>query len=885
MVLAILLCCGLYLPAHNLDAYLHPAELVSAAQRSQVAFTPAHTLFRQMAPGTADRSAVSQVLHDEVLLEFEVAQAYKLLAEAPPAIALRLPLPGGGLAHLKLVEIDLLAENFFVNTEKEPGGIDYLPGRHYRGVVDGVPGSMAAVSIFRDQVMGTFATPNAGNFVLGKLQEKSAEAPHILYRQTDLQANLDFECGLNGAGPVWEEEANPVPESTANPCVKVYFEVDSDVRSNLGGVTAAANYVTGMFNQSATIFAMENIDYEISQIFVWAGNSPYQAGASNQLLGDFKAQVNTLNGDLGHLLTNRSSGGVAAGFNGLCNSNIDNSLCISDVYNYYSTVPTYSWDVYVVTHEMGHLNGSPHTHACTWNSNLSAIDGCAGYTEGDCQLPGVPSQGGTIMSYCQNAGVGINFSLGFGPQPGGRIRSAAGNANCLGQCGLTPPVAACGLILDNFPYWESFEENFGAWKNATNDDMDWIRDSGGTPTQSTGPNHASDSTVYIYIEATGHYPRDTAILNGPCFDLSDKIAAQFDFGAHMYGAAIGTLKLDASTDSGNNWATIWTRSGNQGTAWLQESVDLATYLGDTVQLRFVANTTFERWGDIALDGFSLVTQDSVLPPPDPCDGVAFFTHSADFELGEEHWLNVPGDDFDWLRIHENLTPQNYIPRTAASGNYFRCAQASLPGEVNYPRKTAYLEGPCYMPGLSPSSYFRFKYHMYGAEFSKGIGSLYLEVSTDHGATWAGIWSRSGHQGKAWNSAVVGLGNYGGDTIRLRFKVVTGTAGAPNIAVDEFRFDNFNPASDTKPEEMLDEQIRLFPNPSSGTVQLEVFQLNDGQISVTISDVLGRAVWESRQEGNAGGNLYDLELDGLGAGTYFVIVERGGSKVVKRLVRQ
>ncbi len=88
--------------------------------------------------------------------------------------------------------------------------------------------------------------------------------------------------------------------------------------------------------------------------------------------------------------------------------------------------PTYSWDVEVITHEMGHVVGSPHTHRCCWNppgTGTTAIDGC--YTlEGTCAtpVPELPVGGGTIMSYCHLTTDGINFSNGFGQQPGDTIR-------------------------------------------------------------------------------------------------------------------------------------------------------------------------------------------------------------------------------------------------------------------------------------------------------------------------------------------------------------------------------------------------------------------------------------------------------------------------------
>ena len=99
----------------------------------------------------------------------------------------------------------------------------------------------------------------------------------------------------------------------------------------------------------------------------------------------------------------------------------------------------------VIAHEMGHLLGSRHTHACVWNGDNTAIDGCAGFTEGSCPLPPLPPGGGTIMSYCANTSVGIDFNLGFGPQPAAVIlNNIDATGNCLNPLGtLIPPTAVC----------------------------------------------------------------------------------------------------------------------------------------------------------------------------------------------------------------------------------------------------------------------------------------------------------------------------------------------------------------------------------------------------------------------------------------------------------
>jgi hypothetical protein len=101
----------------------------------------------------------------------------------------------------------------------------------------------------------------------------------------------------------------------------------------------------------------------------------------------------------------------------------------------------------VITHEMGHLMGSRHTHACVWNGNNTAIDGCSGATEGGCALPGIPASGGTIMSYCHQQSVGINFNLGFGPQPAAFILNIFNTATCYtGSNASTPTGLTTSLI-------------------------------------------------------------------------------------------------------------------------------------------------------------------------------------------------------------------------------------------------------------------------------------------------------------------------------------------------------------------------------------------------------------------------------------------------------
>ncbi len=248
-------------------------------------------------------------------------------------------------------------------------------------------------------------------------------------------AQPDYDCHTPENEFGYQAEINSPKQGKMNAdnCVNIYLEVDKDIYDNKGSGTTS--YVTAVFNQSATLYANDGVTMQISEIFIWNTPSPYTGTDSYQVLTQFQNYRTSFNGDLGQLLNLKSSyGGRAAGFEGLCNPSIAERLCYSGIRTTYSNVPTYSWTVMVFTHELGHLLGSRHTHACVWNGNQTAIDGCAGGTEGPCAVPGYPANGGTIMSYCHIRSVGINFNFGFGPQPAALINNNVANASCLSSC-------------------------------------------------------------------------------------------------------------------------------------------------------------------------------------------------------------------------------------------------------------------------------------------------------------------------------------------------------------------------------------------------------------------------------------------------------------------
>ncbi|NRB53407.1 MAG: hypothetical protein HRU41_37475, partial [Saprospiraceae bacterium] len=416
---------------------ISPAGLVEMGKTSGLEFQ-AKTLFT-LNPEGRNRTEIAQAgisTYDHLQLQDEELQA--LLAESPESFTMQVPSLNRQQMEVELVKVDLLAEGFRVIESDGNRPILSEMGVHYRGVVKGVDKSVVAISVFENEVMGLFSLPHQGNIVLGKLtdDEQAPTDQYILYNDQEVIKNTPFECGTPDDGPGYTREQLMDMTSSARDvgdCVQIYFEVDNDIYRDKGSSSQVTNYVTGLFNEVATLYANENVNITISEIFIWTSTSPYSGSSSSAMLSQFQNIRRSFNGDLGQLLSYQASGGIAV-LNGLCHPYTAARLSFSSINKTYRAIPNYSFSVRVVAHELGHLLGSHHTHACKWNGNNTAIDGCAGFTEGSCGNPGAPSNGGTIMSYCHIHSTGINFSKGFGQQPGNVIRNIIANARCTSTC-------------------------------------------------------------------------------------------------------------------------------------------------------------------------------------------------------------------------------------------------------------------------------------------------------------------------------------------------------------------------------------------------------------------------------------------------------------------
>lgn len=425
--LSLILICVFQAPAQQNFIATRIADL----QEDGVAFIPVEpfTILH-----SRNKDAVA-VVPDAQFLTLNDALLSNLCQQRPEAITLKLPYQGKTV-EVDLMRVEVASADFTVISERSPNAtLPYHPGVHYRGVLKGTAG-VASISFFDHEVMGVIATEKDGNLVLGKLDERGNDHQYIFYSDNDMVVRSPFSCYAPEV-EVGNDDGQTSGLPSVDKCVRVFLEADNELFIEKGSsVQNTVNYLLGMYNQVAALYSNEQINTVVSQIFVWTTADIYTPTSSATVLDQFRAFRTQFNGDLAHLvgMGGNNLGGIAY-VDVLCTPY---NVAFSDIAASYSNVPTYSWTVEVVTHEMGHNLGSHHTQWCGWQGG--PIDNCVS-AEGSCSPGPTPTGGGTIMSYCHLTGVGINFNNGFGPQPGNTIRTEVANATCLsGSC---PAPVSC----------------------------------------------------------------------------------------------------------------------------------------------------------------------------------------------------------------------------------------------------------------------------------------------------------------------------------------------------------------------------------------------------------------------------------------------------------
>jgi Metallo-peptidase family M12/Secretion system C-terminal sorting domain len=414
------------------------AKKIKEYENTKEYFQPISVLTPDQTISSAD---VVKAVDNATLAKINLSAVNNVVANKYEFIELAVPY-NGSTVLVSLYKVNLFTEDFQIDTDKFKN-IPYEKGVYYRGIVKGDYTSVASFNFFNNEFNGVLSTNELSNLVVGKLDKPNNVNDYIVYSDANYRGPIENLCSFKDeAGKPMDLTENGDQNRDVNTtrCVTMYFEIDYDVfTANSSSTTTTTNWMTSVFNNVQTLFSNDAISTALKSMFIWTTQDPYSGSGSSDYLYQFNEVRPVFNGDLGQLvgIDPGGLGGVAVTIDGMCSQE---NFCYSDVNFSFSTVPTYSWTVMVVTHEFGHLLGSRHTHSCSWNGNNTAIDNCGpvggGTGEGSSCVtnpPTIPSNTvrGTIMSYCHLTSAGIGFNNGFGTQPRTAIQNAVDAGTCL----------------------------------------------------------------------------------------------------------------------------------------------------------------------------------------------------------------------------------------------------------------------------------------------------------------------------------------------------------------------------------------------------------------------------------------------------------------------
>ncbi len=355
------------------------------------------------------------------ILLLEKAVVEELIATQPKDLVINLPDETGGVLPLILKKRTLFTPDFRAVDHQHPVGSIPLLDLHYMGFIENESDSKVSLSITKDEVSGLIHLSDKTIAIRGLNEENE----HVVYDYKNHPKAPELDCSSTDTLPSYEpKQLSRTTENQAPVCVSVRVEVDQD----FVGDPAA------LMNQVAMIYEGINVTIKVAEIYYWTTPSPY-TGSTRDIIVKLQESVGRYNdpsGDVTLLLSGKGNGGRAASVGLLCEAN---AVCYSGQND----------DVYTAAHELGHLLAAHHTHACKWNGNNTALDGC-GYNAGYGGCAGEdPASGGTLMSYCHIRSVGINMN--FHPQVADVIyKFVQDNSDC-----------TCGSVEEGIEYEEEEE--------------------------------------------------------------------------------------------------------------------------------------------------------------------------------------------------------------------------------------------------------------------------------------------------------------------------------------------------------------------------------------------------------------------------------------------
>jgi len=306
--------------------------------------------------------------------------------------------------------------------------------------------SIGILNFVNNQINATFLIDNK-QYEISEYKNR-----YVLFDINNSINQSTFSCNVN-------QQINSLPNTgimntqVLPVCVELAIEIDNHTRNTFSTDQETLDWALAIISGVSQVYqAQTNAEIRVVHNTIWNVVDPYDTctSVSSVLYQErdyWIANNSAINRDLVHFMSKRYFTGFSgiAFINVLCNNNsgygVSSGLSNDTTFTFPN--PSYSGNLSLISHEIGHNFGSKHTHWCGWNADPlfsfpgGVIDNCTD-VEGSC--PNNPlSQLGTIMSYCWPKVIAfhdivVSQALDIG----------IANASCLTACifyGCTDPLA------------------------------------------------------------------------------------------------------------------------------------------------------------------------------------------------------------------------------------------------------------------------------------------------------------------------------------------------------------------------------------------------------------------------------------------------------------
>ncbi|CAL1590396.1 unnamed protein product [Knipowitschia caucasica] len=292
-------------------------------------------------------------------------------------------------------------------------------------------------------------------------------------------------------------------------------------------------------------------------------------------------------------------------------------------------------------------------------------------------------------------------------------------------------LTSCDFNRDSSP--------FCLFTQDTSDTGEWIRQTGETPTQGTGPSgdYPDGKGYYIYQECSNAVNGGKVRLLSPALmPASAQFCVQFRY--YMYGVDnANVLRVLSKSSSGE--AEVWKKTGLQSPSWLLGSVTVAKPSAGSVNVVFEAQRGVTEFCDSAVDDIVI----SVGACPSCLTG-------CDFDLPDDLCSWDVEADGDLFGFGQWIGPTN-TPGTGPNDDF------SKPGLGEYmlmdsTEASPGLRSRLLSPVLTPTTgclELSFHYYLYGTSNTMQIS---VHAKPSGGALGPALFTKTGNQGEAWRPA-------------------------------------------------------------------------------------------------------------------------------------